>query len=412
MSALSYGVPMAVTLKQLAEVLGLDVSTVSYALSGKGTINEETRRRVRELADEMGYVPNRLARRLRTQTANAIGLVVPDALAYGPLIQQVFRQAGKGGLEVSVAFTEFDADLEHRPILSLMELQVDGIILRSTFPRLVDCPGGHALRRLAAGHMPAVAYGFPIEGSPIPAVTLPIARQAEMILTHLIERGHRRFAALLGWPFAQAQRLRVQGYLKALADAGLGEDALGVLTVEAKAEAEEIEKPGSHYHRFIWRLFGGRPPRMGRGLFRRLRELYPMPTAVVCHHESTALGVIAEATDHGLRVPEDLAVAATDIGLAGALSPVDITTADAVAADTAPVALAMLRQAMAGSMSPGETRTVEPVMRVAGSTVGSGPDEIVAEIAGRVRRFETAAEALEASRPSKPGDIPSPSVEM
>jgi len=121
---------MPVTLKQLAHDLGLHHSTVAYALSGKGTVKEATRQRVRAAAAQMGYVPNGLARRMRAKRTNVIGLVIPDILInFNELIQCTFRAAMQRGYDAQIAMTEFKQDWEDKAVRFLMESRVDGLII-------------------------------------------------------------------------------------------------------------------------------------------------------------------------------------------------------------------------------------------------------------------------------------------
>ena len=127
---------MPVTLKQLAQELGLHHSTVAYALSGKGTVKQATRQRVREAAVQFGYVPNGLARRMRSRRTNLIGLVIPDVLInYNEFIQQIFRGSLERGYDAQIGLTEFKRDLEDKAVRFLMESRVDGMIIRSSFFR-------------------------------------------------------------------------------------------------------------------------------------------------------------------------------------------------------------------------------------------------------------------------------------
>src|SRR5947209_1839623 len=189
---------MPVTLKQLAQDLGLHHSTVAYALSGKGTVKEATRQRVRAVAAQRGYVPNGPARRMRARKTNVIGLVIPDVLINSnELIQHTFRAARERGYDAQIAMTEFKQDWEDKALRFLMESRVDGMILKSTYRQWSDVPQSHALRQLVSQCVPAVLYGFPIEGSPFPYVSLPLERQGELLTEHLLSLGHRRLAWLL-----------------------------------------------------------------------------------------------------------------------------------------------------------------------------------------------------------------------
>ncbi len=178
---------MSITLKHLAQEMGLDYSTVSYALSGKGSINAATRQRVREAAEQFGYVPNGLARRMRAQKTHSIGLILPDSiLHYNELIQQFYRGAAARDHELQIALTEFQANAEERAVRSFLETRMDGIIIRSHWADWADVPPEAALRQAANRHLPVVTYGPTLASSPFPSVETPMGDRTERAALHLL----------------------------------------------------------------------------------------------------------------------------------------------------------------------------------------------------------------------------------
>jgi DNA-binding LacI/PurR family transcriptional regulator len=336
---------MPVTLKRLARELGLHHSTVAYALSGKGTVKEATRQRVRETAAQLGYVPNGLARRMRARRTNVIGLVVPDVLInYNDFIQQTFRIAHERGFDAQIALTEFAADLEDQAVRFLMESRVDGVILRSRFNRWDDVPAGHTLRQLHAQRVPTISYGVPIEGSSFPCLALPIHRQGEVLAQHLLQLGHKQLAWLMPVPgplFKPQHRGRVEGTAAALRAAGMDPGALQVICLSPE-EAEEVNGHDASHQDYLREALPRSGVRRGRQLMRKAMALSPRPTAVLCLHEATAIGAIVEAQAMGLKVPHDVAVAASARGAAADVAPMSLTTADVSPQQAARFALDLL----------------------------------------------------------------------
>ena len=346
---------MPVTLKQLARELGLHHSTVAYALSGKGTVKQATRLRVKEAAVRNGYVPNGLARRMRSRRTQLIGLVVPDVLVnYNEFIQQTFRGAHGRGYDAQIALTEFNAELEDQAVRFLMESRVDGIILRSGFFSWDKVPRDHALRQLVAQDVPAITYGVPIEGSPFPCLPFPNLRQGQVLADHLLNLGHRQLAWLLpvGAPLTKPQHLnRIEGTRRAMVAAGVDPDTnLQIVTLPPDAEEPVGTNGGGagaagHDEVHLDYLREALPRsgvRRGRQLMRLAMALSPRPTAVLCLHEATAIGAIVEAQRMGLKVPQDVAVVASNRGVAADVAPMSLTTADVVSAQAAKFALDLL----------------------------------------------------------------------
>jgi LacI family transcriptional regulator len=339
---------MPVTLKQLADGLGLHHSTVAYALSGKGTVKEATRQRVRSVAREMGYVPNGLARRMRAKKTNVIGLVVPDVLIqYNQFIQQLLRQALEHGYDSQIAVTASQADGEDKSIRFLMESRVDGIIIKSGFRRWNDVPRQHALRQLSEQGIRTVLYGPPMEGSPFNAVFLPLERQGEMLAGHLLALGHTRLAWLAA--STDANQPQVAGVRKALRAAGQDANSLRVFAPDQGM----VGKNGA----------GCRSESMphsalecGRRLMREAISQADRATAVLCENEMLAIGALAEAREMGLRIPQDVAVAAADRSVAADLSPVPLTTTFVDPAEASRAALDLLLQTMHDEPAPASRR--------------------------------------------------------
>jgi LacI family transcriptional regulator len=336
---------MPVTLKQLAHELGLHHSTVAYALSGKGTVKQATRQRVKEAAAQLGYVPNGLARRMRSRRTNLIGLVVPDVLInYNEFIQQTFRGAHGRGYDAQIALTEFNPELEDQAVRFLMESRVDGIILRSGFFSWDKVPQTHALRQLVGQKVPTITYGVPLEGSPFPCLPLPSLRQGQVLGEHLLDLGHRRLAWLLpvSAPLTKPQHLnRIDGTRRAMQAAGVNPENLQVFTLPTDDEDGPIGHEEVHLD-YLREALPRSGVRRGRRLMREAMAQSPRPTAVLCLHEATAIGAIVEAQEMGLKIPQDVAVVASNRGVAADVAPMSLTTADAIPAQAAKLALDLL----------------------------------------------------------------------
>lgn len=356
---------MLLTIKELARELDLDHSTVAYALSGKGTIKEETRRRVREKAAELGYVPNAIARRMRAQKTGTIGLVVPDVvLIYNELVQHIFRGAIARGSEVQIALHEFNGELEDRALRSLLEARVDGIILKSHFDNWDNVPENHALRQVAAQNVPTVCYSYPIENSPFPTLALAVERQGEMAAEHLLELGHRDFAWLFPVDeFSRPQTDRVEGSRCALQKRGLSLPDSHVLSLPARDTSQNDEVIGNYLNQALPRT----GIEIGRALLKRALQLEPRPTAILAQNEATAIGAIFAAQELGLSVPRDLAVVATNRTLAAELAPFSLSTVDIPAAAAAAQCLELLWKRIEGEETAPLT-FCEPQLQIGASS--------------------------------------------
>jgi len=357
---------VSVTIKELGRALGLDHSTVAYALSGKGSIKPETRERVRQKAREMGYLPNANARRMRTLRTQTLGFVVPDVvLIYNELVQNLFRVAIGAGFELQIALTEFDAELEERAVRSLLEARVDGLVIKSRYSRLKEVPPDATLRRLGEMNVPTVLYGSSIEGLDLPALLLPTRRGAQLLTAHLCDAGHTRFAWLLPVETLHSPQIeRIEGTRSELEARGLslGDDAIFHFGVHASKFGAGGEY-GNYMNQSLPRVAIAR----GRELMERALHSNPRPTAVVCQNEATAIGAILAVADAGLRVPHDVAISATNTTLAADLSPVSLSTVDVPAEAVAEHLLHLLLCGIETNPPPAPA-PLEPVLRLGESS--------------------------------------------
>ncbi len=192
---------MKVTIKDIAEKLNIDMSSVSYALSGKGTIKPETRDLVRRTAEEMGYVPNGIARKVSTGKSNLVGIVMPNVLfGYGEFVQHGFRMLSDAGMETNFSLTEFDDSLEGMALKYLLENRAAGIIIKSVYGKWESVPSGHPLRLAAANNVPVVSFGYPITGSPFSCVHMDMFAIGRILGGRLAETGRRKAQLLIPHP--------------------------------------------------------------------------------------------------------------------------------------------------------------------------------------------------------------------
>src|SRR5919197_1389194 len=323
-----------VTSNDVARRAGVSQATVSLVLSGKaaGRVSATTEATVRAAAEELGYRPNLAARALRTGTARAIGLVVPDVTH--PFMGRVLRgtqtAARREGYAVVLVDAANDWTWEVDSFEVLRNSSVDGFLLFG-----VDPPqqAGDLIERMVA-----------IEADPgaLPAVRLDVEAGGAAIAEHLPGLGHLRLARLACSVFTTTFRRREAAWAEVLAAAGLDPVAIprtiSAMNVDA-AVAGAAE----------------------------LLDTRPLPTAVFCDDDVLAAGLYVAARERGLRVPDDLSVVGFDaLDIAGVLDP-PLTTIAADPAALGAAAFERLLARLAGESGPEDT--VVPVeLVVRGST--------------------------------------------
>ncbi|MEU5070544.1 LacI family DNA-binding transcriptional regulator [Streptomyces asoensis] len=329
-----------VKITDVARHAGVSPSTVSYALSGKRPISEETRRRVEDSARALGYRPHAGARALASSRSNVLALVVP--LRTGIHVPVVMQFA------VSVVTAARDHD--HDVLLVTQEEGEEGL-RRVADTALVDAlivmdvqlhdPRLPLLRTL---DRPSVMIGFPLEAEGLTCIDLDFRAAGERCVEHLAQLGHR-VVALVGSPpqvyvrgTAFAQRV-VQGFTAAADRAGIASAVhpCGTTPAEARRVAE------------------------------RLLSEQPALTGVVVHNEAALEPLVDAFEELGLRVPGDLSVTAIcPDGLASTLR-VPVTSVALPSAEVGERAVELLMRKLGGEAVP-EATLLPPTLTRRAST--------------------------------------------
>lgn len=273
-----------VNIKDVAEDAGVSVGTVSNVINRPDAVAAGTARRVRDSIRRLGYVRSESARRLRTGTSRFMALLVLDM--GNPFFADVARGAEQeiraAGLGMMLCNSDQSPAEEAEFLGLLAEQRVAGVLV-------TPCDEDAGNLRAFAGHgIPYVVVDRTAEGLDACAVSVDDVLGGTLAVRHLVESGHRRIG-FVGGPASLTQiRDRRQGALAALAEAGLGADALA----EIGAERRDVAA--------------------GRDAAARLLGLWPRPTAVFCANDLLALGMLQGLFAAGVEVPGEVAIVGYD----------------------------------------------------------------------------------------------------
>ncbi len=274
-----------VTMKDVARRAGVSQSTVSFVLNGTEDmrISAETRKRVLDSVDALGYRP-RAAGRPTTATAHRVIGLMFDEIATSPFasisIEGVQEEAWKNDVIAEVVMTGGDSDYEAAVLKKWAVDRIHGVIYGSILTRQVTPPDALARHR-------AVLLNCYDDSGRYPSI-VPAERRGGEAATHaLIEAGHRRIAFITGEPWMEASVQRREGYERALVAAGL--------TVEPSLIAE-----------------GNFLPSGGRDATLRLMSGPLRPDAIFCANDLTAIGCYEALKEIGERIGETIAVMGYD----------------------------------------------------------------------------------------------------
>ena len=204
--------------RDLARILGVNVSTISRALKGLAGVSPDLKQKILNLAEECGYRPNPFAMSLRYDTTRTIGIVVPDIAynQYAQIVKNIEAEARKAGYMSIITDTDDTYENEVNCLEMLVNMHVEGIII---------CPSQDTidfrhLNRLKQSHMPVVLFDRAPDLD-ISSVIYNDAASAREATNSLIDGGARRIA-FLGGPNQQKQMIdRKHGYLEALRERGI-----------------------------------------------------------------------------------------------------------------------------------------------------------------------------------------------
>ena len=280
------------TIKDVAREAGVSVATVSRVMNDSGPVSEETRRRIREVAERMRFTPNLAARSLITARTATLGVLLPDL--YGEFFSEVLRgidqAARRHGYHLLVSSSHADRT-EAEAALRAMRGRVDGLMVMS--PEL----DARALVQNLPDRLPLVLLNSAVDGDAYDSLTIENFEGASAMVRHLVALGHRRIAMIRGAARNHDAAERLRGYRAALRAAGIAREP-------------------------AWELAGDFTDESGYRAVTALLQLDPRPTAVFAANDAMAIGAMSALREAGVAVPTEMAVAGfDDIPVARYVSP-------------------------------------------------------------------------------------------
>lgn len=284
------------TIKDIAKAAGVSVTTVSRALNGYSDVNEQTRLRIQEIAEQLDYTPNHIARGLVMNRSKTIGFLTSQSFPSNSkdtftldILAGINDYANESGYDLILFQSRPAGDRTYYQMCR--ERQLEGVITQNLPHNL------SAAKELAATGLPSVFIDNPVEGDNTSFVTTDNADGARQALVHLIDLGHEHIGFINGNHYAYVSRERRKGYEETLREFGLPcqeEYIREAASNEKLAEKEAID----------------------------LLQTHPQITAVFCASDLMAHGVMRAAHQLGYVLPRDLSIIGfDDLVLAEYFSP-------------------------------------------------------------------------------------------
>jgi len=353
---------VSATIYDIAERLKLHYSTVAYALSGKGSIKEETRELVRKAALEMGYVPNESAKRMREPKPSSpcFGLVVPTLSAlYNEIGQNLQLECSKTGYELSIAVTEFNEEREDHAVFSLLKQRASCLLLRMTNREWDKLSQDSPIRLAVKTGVPLILYQTPKFHKSISRACPDWNAIFKLSLARLKEQGHRRICLALPYSGYDLDFARIMAEEGALLGFNPQND-FSTLSPEGDAAARRHDAYRVHQES----LLAGGGVEDGAKLLRRAKASPSKPSAMIFMGDYNAVGAVIEAQRTGLKVPDDMAILSIYRNLIAMASPLKLTT---VCPDNREIGRELYRFMaghLDGSIKPGSTLLLKPELKI------------------------------------------------
>ena len=269
-----------ITIKDIADRAGVSYATVSRALNNRSDVSESTRKLIMDLAVEMGYQPNAIARSLVKRKSMNIALIVPDVSNsfFADITMAVNSAADQAGYTTMVCNTGWDPQKEQEKLRIMVEQRVDGIILKPT--------GFFKPETLEAYNVPIILLWHAGDDD-LSYIEVDHEAGSRLAVRHLVERGYKHIAYIGGQETSPSNQIRLLAYQQTLQENGL------------KVDPKLIS-------------FGGFTLESGYERFGKMMQQSLKPDAVFCSNDIIALGVLQYAREHQIKVPESLGIIGFD----------------------------------------------------------------------------------------------------
>jgi LacI family transcriptional regulator len=267
----------------IARKLNVTRITVSKALRNHPDISIKMKKKVRETAEELGYIPNLIAQNLISKRTYTLGIVVPDLensfFAYAT--DSIIDAATNKNYIVFVTVSRENQNNEKLNIQKLIGMRVDGLLVcvsqKTTNPQIFN-----HIKKL---NIPLVFFDRQFEGLNLPSIVFADRNGAILALEKIIEEGYTKIAHIAGYSNVSIGKERYQGFKQALKN-------------------KEIEINPD------WIIEGGFEVTDGYKAFMKLYHSNNLPEIIFAVNDRTALGVYHAAKEVGVRIPEDIGIAA------------------------------------------------------------------------------------------------------
>ena len=270
-------------IRTVARLAKVSTSTVSRVFNRLSTVDRKVSKRVWEVIQRVGYIPNSHSRWLSSGRSRLLGVIISDLINsfFPEFIRGFENAASQAGYESLIGFTYDNELVKEVCIRRMLARRVDGVAVMTLG---VELP---IVERLAARQVPMVFVDFAPPGELSSAIRIDYSAGIDQTVQHLAALGHRKIAFISGPPSLHSARVREKAFKASLASIG-------------------VRLPENYI------FIGDHSFEKGLAGTRTLLKLRDRPTALMCSNDVTAIGAMHAIAAAGLRIPEDISLIGFD----------------------------------------------------------------------------------------------------
>ena len=273
-----------VTINQVAKMAGVSTATVSRALNKPDTVSEAVKKKIERIIKKIGYIPNAGARSLMLKRTGSIGVIVPtlDNAIFAQGLEEFQRQLSQSGYQMLVASTNYDPEIENQQMRNLLLQGVEGIAMFGSSQKL------ELIRLLRTRKLPYIHIGTldtPLNGY---AAGFDNKKAIQLGVEYLVQVGHRNFGMIAGKTENNDRaRDRVDGVVELLKRNRIFLKKESIIEVPYQIQDARIA-------------------------LKKLLQINPKISAVVCGNDVLAIGALLEAQSQGIKIPHQCSILGFD----------------------------------------------------------------------------------------------------
>lgn len=269
-----------VTIYDIAKKLNISATTVSRGLQDHPTISKKTKKKIADLAEQMGYRSNHFARSLRNQKTNTIGIIVPRLNSHfmSSVISGIENAANEHGYSLLIAQSSESSVKEASSARTMFDSRVDGLLVSLAF----DTPDLHHFDHFFKKNIPVIFFDRVMEHESSASILIDNRQAAYNATRHLIEQGCRSILHITAPTLQNVYKDRLKGYKEALSHHKIKfrEDHVIITNLSQEAGAE---------------------------VAKTILNMKSLPDGVFVANDSCAVGCMLALREQGIRIPEDIA---------------------------------------------------------------------------------------------------------